>query len=70
VRPCRKVCMFSFLLVLRSCLSSRVAVLSSLLSSGFRNLCQALPSLRFSLICCFISIRQSGVLGVSVCSGV
>jgi hypothetical protein len=50
VRPCRKVCMLSFLLVFRSCLSSRVAVLSSLLLSIVRNPCQALRSLSFSSI--------------------
>jgi hypothetical protein len=43
----RNVCMLSFSLVLRNCLSSRVAVLSSLLPSGVRNRCQALRSLVF-----------------------
>jgi hypothetical protein len=33
VRPYRKICMLSFFLVLRSCLSSHVAVLGSLLLS-------------------------------------
>jgi hypothetical protein len=42
VKPCRKDCMLSLFLVLRGCLSSRVAVLSSLLLSGVRNQCQAL----------------------------
>jgi hypothetical protein len=61
--------MQSCLLLLRSCLSSCVAVLSNLLLSGVRNRCQPLRSL-FSSIFCLINIGQSYVLSVSVCSGV
>jgi hypothetical protein len=39
--------MLLFFLVLRSCLRSRVAVLSSVLLSSVRNQCQALWSLLF-----------------------
>jgi hypothetical protein len=59
--------MLSFFLVLRSCLSSHVVVLSSLLFSGVRNRCQALRSLRLSSIFCFIWIGQSRVVSISVC---
>jgi hypothetical protein len=45
VRPCRNVWMQSFLLLLRSCLSSCVAVLSNLLLSVVRNQCQPLQRL-------------------------
>jgi hypothetical protein len=60
--------MQSFLLLLRSCSSSCVAVLSNLLLSGVRNRCQSLRS----LLClfCLINIGQSYVLTVSVCAGV
>jgi hypothetical protein len=37
VRPCRNVWMQSFLFLLRSCLSSCVAVLSNFLLSGVRS---------------------------------
>jgi hypothetical protein len=70
VRPCRNVWMQSFLSLLRSCLSSCVAVLSNLLLSGVRNRCQPLRSLLFSLIFCLINIEQSYVLCVSVSSAV
>jgi hypothetical protein len=70
VRPCRNVWIQSFLLLLRSCLSSCVAVLSNLLLSSIRNQCQPLQSLLFSSICCLINIGQSYVLSVSACSGV
>jgi hypothetical protein len=70
VRPCRTFCMLSFLLVLWSCLNCCIGVFSSLLLSGVRNRCQALRSLRFSSIFCFIWIGQSRVVSVSVCSGV
>jgi hypothetical protein len=53
VRPCRKICTLSCLLVLWSCLSSRVAVLSSRLLSGVQNRCQALWNVRFSPIFLF-----------------
>jgi hypothetical protein len=62
VRPCRNLWMQSFLFLLRTCLSSWVAVLS--------NLCQSLQSLPFSSMFCLINIGQSYVLSVSVCSGV
>jgi hypothetical protein len=45
-------------------------VLSSLLFSGVRNRRQALRSLRFSSIFCFIWIGQSRVVSISVYSGV
>jgi hypothetical protein len=70
LRPCRKVCMLSFFLVLRSCASSRVVVLNSLLLSGVHNRCQALRSLCFSSIFCFALIGQSKIVSISVCSGV
>jgi hypothetical protein len=57
VRPCRNVWMQSFLLLLRSCLSSCVAVLSNLLLSGVRNRFQPLRSRIFSLIFCVINIE-------------
>jgi hypothetical protein len=62
--------MQSFLMLLKSCLISCVAVLSNLLLSGVRSQCQPLWSLLFSSIFCFINIGQSCVLSVSVCSGV
>jgi hypothetical protein len=62
VRSCRNVWMQSFLLLMRSCLSSCVSVLSNLLLSGVRNLCQRLQSLRFSSILCLINIGQSYIL--------
>jgi hypothetical protein len=62
--------MQSLLLLLRSSLSSCVAVLSNLLLSGVRTRCQPLQSLLFSSIFCLISIGQSYVLSVSTCSGV
>jgi hypothetical protein len=52
--------MLSFFLALRSCLSSRVAVLSSLLLSGVRNQCQALEF--FFSIFCFIWIGHCRVV--------
>jgi hypothetical protein len=70
VRPCRNVWMQSFLLLLRSCLSFCVAVLSHLLLSVVRNRCQSLRSLLFSSIFCLINIGQTYVLSVSVCSGI
>jgi hypothetical protein len=70
VSPCRNVWMQSFLLLLRSCLSSCVAVLSNLLLSGVRNWCQLLWSLLFSSIFCLINVGLLYVLNVSVCSGV
>jgi hypothetical protein len=62
VRPCRNVCMQPLLLLLRSCLSSCVAVLSNLLLSGVCNRCQPLQSLLFPSIFCVINIEQSYVL--------
>jgi hypothetical protein len=60
----------SFLLLLRSSLSSHVAVVSNLLLSGVHNKCQSLRSLPFLQFFCLINIDQSYVLSVSVCSGV
>jgi hypothetical protein len=68
VRPCRNVWMQSFLL-LRSCLSSCVAVLSNCLLSGACNRCPLLWSL-LSSIFSIINIGQWYVLSVSVCSGI
>jgi hypothetical protein len=65
VRPCRNVWMQSFLLLLRGCLSSCVAMLSNLLLSGVRNRCQPLRSL-LSSIFLFNNIRKSYVLSVYV----
>jgi hypothetical protein len=65
VRSCRNVWMQSFLLLLRSSLSSRNLFLSSV-----HNWCQSLLSLLFSLIFCLINIGQSYTLLVSVCSGI
>jgi hypothetical protein len=64
--------MQSLLLLLRSCLSSCVAVLSNLLLSGVRNQCQPLRSLLFSSIFCLINIGQSYIyiFSVHVYSGV
>jgi hypothetical protein len=72
VRPCRNVWMqsFFFFLLLRSCLSSCVAVLSNLLLSGVRNRCQSLRSLLLSSIFCLINIGQSYAFSMSLCSGV
>jgi hypothetical protein len=64
VRSCRNVWMLSFLLLLRSCLSSCVAVLSNLLLSGVRNLFRSLRGVFFPLIFCFINIGQSYTLSV------
>jgi hypothetical protein len=64
------VWMQSFLFLLRSCLSSCVAVLSNLLLSAVCNHCQPLQSLLFSSILCLTNIGQPYVLSVSVCSGV
>jgi hypothetical protein len=60
--------MQSFLLLLRSCLSSCVAVLSTLLLSGFRKRFQPLWSLLLILVFYLINIGQAYVLSVSVCS--
>jgi hypothetical protein len=59
-------------LSVRSCLSSCVAVLSSLLLYGVWNLCQTLWGLCFSSIFCCTSIwiGQFKVVSISVCSGV
>jgi hypothetical protein len=62
--------MQSFLLLLRSSLSSCVAVLSNLLLSGVRSRCQPLQSLLSASIFCLIRIGQSYVLNVSVRSGI
>jgi hypothetical protein len=70
MRPWRKVWMLWFLLLLRSCLSSRVAVLSRRLFLYVRSWCQRLRSLRLSKIFCFISKGHSLVLSGLVCSGV
>jgi hypothetical protein len=58
------------MLLLRSCLSSCVAVLSNLLLSGVCKRCQYIRSILFSLLFCLINIGQPYVLSVSVCSGV
>jgi hypothetical protein len=70
VRLCRNVWMQSFLLLLRSCFSSCVALLSNILLSGVYSRYQHLRSLLFSSIFCLINIGQSYVFSVSVCSGV
>jgi hypothetical protein len=62
--------MQSFLLLLRSCLSSWVAVLSNRLLSGVRNRCQSLRSFLFSSIFCLINMGRPFVLSASVSSGV
>jgi hypothetical protein len=70
LRPCRNFLMQSFLLLLRSCLSSCVAVLNDFLLSGVHNRCHSLRSLLFYSIFSLINIGQSYVLPMSVCSGV
>jgi hypothetical protein len=70
VRTGRNVWMQSFLLLLRSCLSSCAAALSNILLSGVRSQCQPLRSLLFSSIFCLNNIGQSYVFSVSVCSGI
>jgi hypothetical protein len=70
IRPCSNAWMQSCLLLLRSSLSSCVAVLSNLLFSDVLNQCQSLWSLLFSSMSCLINTRQSYALSVSVRSGV
>jgi hypothetical protein len=62
--------MLSFLLLLRSYLSSRVAVLSRRLFLGVRSWCQRLRNLRLSKIFSVINKGHSSALSGLVCSGV
>jgi hypothetical protein len=56
LNPCRNVWMQSFLLLLRSSLSSCVAALSKVLLVGVHSQCHSLWRLPFSSTFCLISI--------------
>lgn len=69
VRSFKNVSMRSFLFLLSSSLSSRVAVLRSRLLSGVRSLCQFFRSFLFSLIFYFIIMGQSEGVALSILLG-